>query len=699
VAAQQKLLERNVETVLTVLSQVPVVTGRDTAQAEALFRKALVSHPAIANLLQMDEQGRIVASAQPRSSAISVEDRRFFRAIRETRAFGAGEYVVGRVVQVPSFHFALPLDSPGEFVGGLVAQVSLTKLDDLVHQVSLPEHSRLLLVDHAGLRLHHAPPREASPLGQPVIPSLIRAIDSSPEDCEVLVDHDQLGLKVIYGLVRLRLVPSDPPYMVVVAGIPHPTLAGSINAENLGPLGILLASIFLAFLSARFISTRFIGAGLEQLAATTRRLAAGDLAVRSGVRGGCAEVQALARSFDAMAESLAEAQQRRDQAEEALRLKERRLTDALAWKESILDNTAMGVLALTRNRAITEVNNKLLEMFGYAQAELVGEPVSVLHASPEDSEAFGERYWAGTATGEVVSVEWPMRRKDGGVFWASLAGRAVNPGDLEQGVVWVVLDIDERRRAEAEILEMKDRAEAASRAKSEFLANMSHEVRTPLNGILGMLQLMQTTCLDAEQEHYASMAIQSGCRLNGLLTDILDLSKVEAGKMILVSLPFQLEDLFRSVFDLFQPVALQNGVHLGFTLDPGLPATLLGDFTRVQQVLSNLVGNALKFTSAGFVRVGAKPLDPARDGRQRVLFWVEDSGAGIADETLAILFEPFSQGDGRLTRRHQGAGLGLAICKRLVGLMEGNIAVDTELGAGSTFCFTAIFGRTQAPGS
>jgi signal transduction histidine kinase/CheY-like chemotaxis protein len=252
--------------------------------------------------------------------------------------------------------------------------------------------------------------------------------------------------------------------------------------------------------------------------------------------------------------------------------------------------------------------------------------------------------------------------------------------------------------AEYQLLVMADRAKAAHRAKREFLANMSHEIRTPLNGILGMLQLLQFTCLDEEQTRYVDLAIQSGSRLNRLLTDILDLSRVEADRLAILSLPFGIADVFRSLEHLFRPVALQGDVTLEFSLDPGIPATLLGDATRIQQVLSNLVGNSLKYTPSGFVRVAAQALAPDRKGLPRVLFSVEDSGTGIADDILATLFEPFSQGDARLSRKHQGAGLGLAICKRLVGLMGGTMSVDSGPGAGTTFCFSATFGRDKGGG-
>lgn len=259
------------------------------------------------------------------------------------------------------------------------------------------------------------------------------------------------------------------------------------------------------------------------------------------------------------------------------------------------------------------------------------------------------------------------------------------------GIVGAIADITARKALEQELINARDHALAASKSKSEFLANMSHEIRTPLNGIMGMLQLLETSVVDTDERDYCVLAIQSAERLHCLLSNILDLSRIEAEKMHIRAEEFQLRAVLQQTIELFMPSAVQTGITLKLTLDQKLPHQLIGDPLRLQQVLTNLLGNAFKFTQTGSITVEAYLLGYGKQGGPRVFFSVTDTGCGIADEALGALFQPFTQVSQGYTRNHQGAGLGLTISRQLVKLMGGTMVVESEVGIGTSFHFCITF--------
>ena len=248
-----------------------------------------------------------------------------------------------------------------------------------------------------------------------------------------------------------------------------------------------------------------------------------------------------------------------------------------------------------------------------------------------------------------------------------------------------------------ELRAAKDAAEDASRSKSEFLANMSHEIRTPLNGVLGMLQLLESTRPSAEQREYVETAIRSTNRLTRLLSDILDLSRIESNKLVIQEENFAVADVRQSILDIFGVPSREKGLRLDVRMDSRIPAHLFGDEARLRQILFNLVGNAIKFTPQGIVDVNFDLASSPGDSPCLIRCTVADTGVGIPSERLKDIFEPFIQVEGSFVRTHQGAGLGLAIVRRLADLMHGRLSIESTPGEGTTVGVTLPFGIGSAP--
>ncbi|GAB6113236.1 PAS domain S-box protein [Desulfomicrobium salsuginis] len=337
-------------------------------------------------------------------------------------------------------------------------------------------------------------------------------------------------------------------------------------------------------------------------------------------------------------------------------------------------------------------------LYGYTAQEAVGKNLVDLIIPPEIREFVQQDMRSMAETGiPIPAGELSLMRRDGSRVLVFSSHVIVKKPDSPPELFCLDVDLTSRKLAEDALLKAKEAAEAANQAKSEFLANMSHEIRTPINGVMGMLQLMETTSLDAEQSEYVDLAKGSIGRLNRLLADILDLSRIEAGRMEIRKAEFGLGEIAESVSTLFAPTANAKGVSLGCRIDPALPLRFVGDETRVRQVLFNLVGNALKFTDQGRVDLTVEALSSPGQGGLKVGFTITDTGIGIAEDRFKEIFEPFRQVENSYTRTYQGAGLGLAIVQRLVNLMDGEIYVESSPGHGTTMRVVLPLEPASAP--
>jgi len=378
---------------------------------------------------------------------------------------------------------------------------------------------------------------------------------------------------------------------------------------------------------------------------------------------------------------------------------------SLARKTEILEATLTtipdGILVLDSNLKFVTCNDRLFEILGLDRAAIL--------ASPDPARAIREirvrRGDFGPGDPARLIADWEAAVRDSASRqyeqqiatgrWVETRGQTFADG----GRVTVYRDITARKSHESALTLAKDEAdqarviaEDASRTKSAFLANMSHEIRTPMNGVIGAAHLLLGTKLDSEQRRYLDVILLSGQHLLSVIDDILDVSKLEAGRMLIESIEFSLVSVVNTAVELLRPKAVEKQLGLGTVIGPDIAQTVIGDPTRIRQVLVNLIGNAIKFTERGAVTVAVRSVG-GEDGRPLVRVEVKDTGVGIVPEAQKMLFRSFSQADSSITRRFGGSGLGLAISKQLVELMGGSIGVESWPGDGSTFWFTLALPR------
>ncbi|WP_372397448.1 response regulator [Azospirillum sp. HJ39] len=617
------------------------------------IRDMVETLPEIAALWVHDAAGdNVLSSRQFPVPPGNVADRAYFRAHRDGADFHVGERITGRLSGAHSFTVSRPILQDGRLRGVVHANVDLDYFQQLYDSLDLGRGSSIALYRADGQPVLRFPATE--PLDGPDGKAVMRhAAESSNEtfDVPAPVPGDR-------RILSYQRVPTLP--LVAFVALSEETELASWRERTIRG-SILVGLAVLACAGLAYAALR----SLEREVVGRRRLADTN-----------AELDTKKRELESANEAFATANRR-------LNL--------------ILHSASDSICGVDREGLITFANPATSVLTGYANEELLG---GNLHALIHSRRADGSHFPSLECPVTEVLLSGESRRGLEDTYWTRAgqpflveynASPMLADGKVE-GAVVVFHEIAERKRAEAAMQRARLAAEAASRAKSEFLANMSHEIRTPMNAILGLIHLLQQTELTGRQADYVQKVRVSAQSLLGILNDILDFSKVEAGKLELERVEFRLDDLLQTLAVIVGSAAQEKDIDVLFSVAPDVPLVLVGDPLRLQQVLINLAGNAIKFTDAGEVVVSVRVRSLA-DAGVELDFTVRDTGVGIPPEQRERLFQAFSQGDSSTTRRFGGTGLGLAICSRLVRLMNGAMDVESEVGKGSVFRFHAEFGR------
>jgi adenylate cyclase len=517
----------------------------------------------------------------------------------------------------------------------------------------------------------------------------MRAVDAYTNDQRVIGNS-----LVAKGQEHIRRV--DDELGALVAELESQAVAKSDAAYSEAARAVRLSTwiVIVAGIVGLLLTLVIVGSittPLRQLLRAMEEITGGNLTAKLP-RPGNDEVGAMSRTLGLFRDSLAERERLaalREEADREVLTTKTQLTEAI---EAISEGFAL----FDAEDRLVICNQRYKDM--YAKIGLTLTPgltfreIATHVAKTDIFEGADPKTWIGQRIDQHLHPEGSFEQKRTDGTWMKISERPTEAG----GIVGVFTDISEVKEREAKLEELvaslaeaRDVAQRATVAKSQFLANMSHEIRTPMNGVIGMSNLLMDTDLSAEQMDFARTINESAESLLTVINDILDYSKVEAGKLELERLPFHLRDCVESALDLVAMAAARKGLDLAYFIEPDVPETIVSDQTRLRQVLLNLINNAVKFTEKGeVVLTVAREGGEAPEGQCRLLVTVRDTGIGIPADRQAHLFQSFTQADATTTRRYGGTGLGLAISQRLVDLMGGRIWLESVEGKGTTFRFT-----------
>ncbi len=665
-------------TLLSVLAFVPEIRAAARQACVNILQPINDRLDWSAGLWVAGPDGRVICDNTGNAYGLDLNDRTYFRNALASGEFELSGLIVGKLLGKRIMVAVLPIVVHGTVRAVVGANIDMDWYDNLI-AVTQQEGARIVVLDREGTIIARQPDTERW-LGKNLgaFPHIQRMLT---EEKGVLEAASVDGPERIWSFQR---IPGTDKIFSV--GLLLDPIWAEARSELIRGLAVSALAAFIGFLAVWLLVRRLVLHWMQRLCDAAERIGAGEEVETVETQGAPVEIATLANTFNGMAHRLSTREREVEAARHGAETAERATRRASERLHEVLESTSDSIFALDRDWRFVYMNQ-------HARNRIAGghDLVGTVYW-----EVFPE--WCGTA------VETNFRRSmDERVTVTDIIYHPAHEAWYEgtsspsaEGIVVYFADVTERKAGEQALLEAKTAAEAASRAKTEFLANMSHEIRTPMNAILGLVHLLQQTDLSARQKDYAQKIRGSAHSLLGILNDILDFSKVEAGKLELEHADFRLDDLLDNLATIISTAAREKDIEVLFMIQPEVPLELIGDSLRLQQVLINLAGNAIKFTEQGEVVVTVEAVELTAE-HARLAFSIRDTGIGIAPEQQRQLFAAFTQADSSTTRRYGGTGLGLAICTRLVTLMGGGMSVVSEPGKGSDFRFTVVFDRPARP--
>ena len=626
-------------------------------------------------------------------------DRPYIPALRRTLKPMLSEVVMGKIgTPRPRLIMLAPVVIRGEYGGYVAGVLSLEPIRE--HLDKNAEHSAMLytLLDKNGNVIM------TNRIDQTVMKPFVRgkgALNRLDNGISQWVSvalpntHDLERWKKSYYITEAAI--GDLAEWKLILEQPVAPFQKRLFDQYTGKLTLLFLILLVALALAEFLSRKIVVI-LGRLRTLTH-----DLPVRMATEGkevawpesSIKEANYLIDNFRAMTDSLSEqfieTRQINDMLEQRVKERMLELQESEERYKSLFENKAFVMLVIDPvSYRIVDANPAAVAFYGWTRTEMQHKRISDINTlGPERLAVEMER----TLSGSCNHLFFTHRLADGSTRQVESFDGPIRSGDKKL-MFSIVHDITERKQMEEELRQAKSAAEAANKAKSRFLATMSHEIRTPMNGVIGMIDLLQHTELTPAQNEFASSAKKAGIDLVHLLNDILDLSKIEADKLELELSDFELRPVISDIISLMSLQAREKGVKLTSSIDGEVPTALKGDAGRLRQLITNLVGNAIKFTHKGSVTLHIRK-DTEDEHSATIRFLVRDSGIGIPADNLEHIFEPFTQADSSTTRKYGGTGLGLAICKQLAVLMGGSIGVESAEGQGSTFWVAVVMEKQR----